>query len=274
MSRLTEQTVVAGRRTSSRFAASPTTTPSVVNDTTDGRSTRPSWSGITRGSPVFSSTYATRLLVVPRSMPTMRDIAFQAFPEGVVQVVDHRAEVRARRQRFLHGGEHALPLRRRGGIPPLGERPHEPGVLLLQPDHQTIARGDERGAAGLVEATHLRLRERLLDLEHLLQQLGRRLGLDRSALLRVTALLEADEVLDACDRIPEGAVRGVQPRRGLERPRLLLRRRRLVEVRVVEPRQLVELPLQLHRVDGEPPRQPEHLEVVHPAHALPLTLSK
>src|SRR5712691_3521286 len=263
MSRLTEYPVSAGRRTSSRLAASPTTTPSSVNDTTDGRSTRPSPSGITRESPVFSSTYATRLFVVPRSMPTIRDIAFLALPEGVVQVVDHRAEVRADRQRLLHGSEHALPLRRLGGVPPLTERPDEPDLIVPQPRHQAVALDDERGAAGLVEAARLGLRERLLDLEHLHQQLGRGLGLDRGALLRVAALLETHEVLDARDRVPEGSVGSVQPRRRLERPHLLLGRRRLVEVRVVPPRQLVELPLQLRCIDGEPPRKSEDLEVVH-----------
>src|SRR2546430_7095470 len=48
----------------------------------------------------------------------------------------------------------------------------------------------------------------------------------RSALLRVAALLEAHEVLDARDRVPEGSVGSVQPRRRLERPHLLLGRRR------------------------------------------------
>src|SRR5437016_13403552 len=117
MKRLTEYTVVSGRRTSWRRARSPTSTPSAVNDTIDGRRTRPSASGITRGSPVVSSTYPTRLFVVPRSMPTIRDIAFLVLSEGIGQVVDHRAEVRADRQRFLHRREPALPPRGRRSAP-------------------------------------------------------------------------------------------------------------------------------------------------------------
>src|SRR5207249_680983 len=204
----------------SRLAASPTSTPSRANDTTDGRSTRPSASGITRGSPVVSSTYPTRLFVVPRSMPTIRDIAFLALAEGIVQVVDDRAEIGSDRERFLYRRERALPLRGSGGVPLLAERPDEPRLFVPQPRRPAIALGD------------------------------------------------------ACDRVTEGAVGGVQPRRGLERSRLLLGWRRLMEVGVVPPRQLVESPLQLRRVDGEPPWQPEHLEVVHPAHALRLTPSK
>src|SRR5207245_5563579 len=116
--------------------------PSRVNDTTDGRSTRPSASGITRGSPVVSSTYPTRLFVVPRSMPTIRDIAFLVLSEGIGQVVDHRAEVRADRQRFLHRREAALPRRGRRSVPVLAERPDEPGLLVPQPRREPVALGD------------------------------------------------------------------------------------------------------------------------------------
>src|SRR5438552_2341726 len=169
MSRLQESIVAAGRRTSSRLAASPTSTPSRANDTTDGRSTRPSASGITRGSPVVSSTYPTRLFVVPRSMPTIRDIAFLALAEGIVQVVDDRAEVGSDRERFLYRRERALPLRGSGGVPLLAERPDEPRLFVPQPRRQAVALGDERRPAGLVEAARLRLCQRLLDLEHFLQ---------------------------------------------------------------------------------------------------------
>src|SRR6266850_4541202 len=118
MSRLTEYTVSAGRRASWRRAASPTTMPSGVNATTDGRSGRPSASGITRGNLVASSTYATRLLVVPRSMPMMRDtlvlsLGGLVLAQRLGQVLDHGAEVRPRGQRLLERGEHRGALRRR-----------------------------------------------------------------------------------------------------------------------------------------------------------------
>src|SRR6266850_316549 len=126
MSRLTEYTVSAGRRASCRRAASPTTMPSGVKATTDGRSGRPSASGMTRGNPVASSTYATRLLVVPRSMPMMRDTL--VLPLRLGQVVDHGAEVRPRGERLLERGEHRGALRRHGGIPTRAERAGEPRV--------------------------------------------------------------------------------------------------------------------------------------------------
>src|SRR3972149_8190368 len=122
MRRLTEYTVLSGRGTSWRRAASPTSTPSGVNATIDGRSVRPSASGITRGRPAVPSTNATRLLVVPRSMPTMRDMAFLALSQRLGEVVDDRREVRARRERLLARREHARPLAGVGGVPRGGER--------------------------------------------------------------------------------------------------------------------------------------------------------
>ena len=79
-------------------AAAPTSTPSRMNETIDGRSTCPSRSGMTRGRPVLSSTYATRLLVVPRSIPTMRDMPLLGFSERFVDVVDDRAQIRPHRE--------------------------------------------------------------------------------------------------------------------------------------------------------------------------------
>src|SRR6266516_1498612 len=58
----------------------------------DGRSRRPSASGMTRGIPA-ASTWATRLLVVPRSMPTMRDMRLCVLSQGLAQVLDDGAQV-------------------------------------------------------------------------------------------------------------------------------------------------------------------------------------
>src|SRR5467141_2841610 len=49
--------------------------PSASRLTTEGQSVLPEGPGIHFGSPVFASMYATRLLVVPRSIPTVRPIA-------------------------------------------------------------------------------------------------------------------------------------------------------------------------------------------------------
>src|SRR3972149_5004628 len=129
MRRLTEYTVLSGRRTSWRRAAAPTSPPSGVNATIDGRSVRPSASGITRGRPAVPATNATRLLVVPRSMPTMRDMAFLALSQRLGEVVDDRREVRARRERLLARREHARPLAGVGGVPRGGERAGAPRLL-------------------------------------------------------------------------------------------------------------------------------------------------
>src|SRR5208337_2951317 len=55
-----------------RRAGSPTMMlPSTSMLTMDGHSVLPEGPGIHLGSPVCASTYATRLFVVPRSMPTV-----------------------------------------------------------------------------------------------------------------------------------------------------------------------------------------------------------
>src|SRR5438046_692979 len=101
--------------------------------------------------PLFPYTRSSDLFVVPRSMPTIRDIAFLVLSEGIGQVVDHRAEVRADRQRFLHRREAALPRRGRRSVPVLAERPDEPGLLVPQPRGEAVAVGDERRPADPLE---------------------------------------------------------------------------------------------------------------------------
>src|SRR5574341_202966 len=144
MSRLTEYTVVSGRRTSCRFAEARTSTPSGVNATTEGRSACPSRSGITFGSPVSSSRYATRLLVVPRSMPTIRDMSVLTLSECRVEVVDHRAQVRPGRQRFLEGTDEAPPIGGGRGVPCLAELPGEARLDVPEPGEQVRAGGEPR----------------------------------------------------------------------------------------------------------------------------------
>ena len=128
-----------------------------------------------------------------------------------------------------------------------------------------LALRQERGPRGGAKAAGRGFLQRLLDLEHLLQQLRRRLRLHRGAFGGLAALLQPEQILDPRDRVAERPVRGVDQRGGLERLRLLLRGRTLMKIRVVLARQRIEPPLQLVRVDGEPPGQPEHFEVVHSA---------
>src|SRR4029450_13400693 len=118
MKRLTEYTVRPGFLASWRRAASPTTTPPGVYATMEGRSLRPSRSGMTRGTPA-PSTYATRLLVVPRSMPTMRDMPSLVLANRLGEIIDHRTQIGTRGQSLLESLEQRLPLLARvaGGIP-------------------------------------------------------------------------------------------------------------------------------------------------------------
>src|SRR3970282_2146199 len=130
--------VRAGFRTSCRLAASPTRIPSAVNATTEGRRTCPSASGMTLGKP--PSMYATRLLVVPRSMPTMRDMGMGFLSEGFAQIVDDRGQIGAHGQDFLHAVEQLTPevvsIARRAPPPVDGGPPppaHVEQPLLLRP---------------------------------------------------------------------------------------------------------------------------------------------
>src|SRR3972149_5990853 len=99
--------VQAGFRTSCRLAASPTRIPSAVNATTEGRRTCPAASGMTLGRP--PSMYATRLLVVPRSMPTMRDMGPAVLSQRVAEIVDDRGQIGAAGPDFLHAVEQLTP---------------------------------------------------------------------------------------------------------------------------------------------------------------------
>ena len=70
MKRLMLNTVFSGLTTAWRLAVWPTNrSPVLVNATTDGSRRLPSAVVMTTGSP--PSNTATRLLVVPRSMPTI-----------------------------------------------------------------------------------------------------------------------------------------------------------------------------------------------------------
>src|SRR5271154_701524 len=87
-----------------RFAASPTMMlPSASRLTTEGHSVEPYGPGIHFGSFVCGSIYATRLLVVPKSIPTIRVMVKTAglrskrpaLQELLLNVVDQVADIRA-----------------------------------------------------------------------------------------------------------------------------------------------------------------------------------
>src|SRR3989454_6930314 len=240
--------------------------PAGVKATTEGSSIRPSASGITRGRPVSSSTYATRLLVVPRSMPMMRDMLSRAFflAQRLPQILDDGLEISPGGESLFEELPELRTPRVVGGVPGRAERSGQLRVCLPQPLPQPLPLGPQRRPRPLIEPAGLGLGQGLLDLEHLLEQFGRRLGLDRRPFLRLPSLFQADEVLDPRDGVPQRPVGGVQPRGGVQRAGLLVEWGARVEVWVVAPRQLVELPLQLRHVDAQPTRQPEYFEVVHP----------
>src|SRR5262245_13432334 len=196
-------------------------------------------------------------------MPTMRDMALPDFSERFIDVVDHGSEISPGRQGLLEGGEPTGPRVGARAIPRLAERPAQSRFLVTVAAHEPVALPGERLARGRVETTRARLLESFLDLEHLLEQLGRRLRLHHGALARVTTFFEPHQVLDARDRIAQRPVGRVEPRRGFQDLGLPLRRRGLMEVRMTLPRELIELPLKLGEIDTQPPRQPEYLEMIH-----------
>src|SRR5262249_11720493 len=236
INRLTEYTVRAALPANCRPAAPPPTTPSRVHATTEGRRARPSASGITRGMP--PSTWATRLLVVPRSMPTMRDMVLLALSQRVTQVVDHGAQVGPGGEPLLEPLEEGLAVAAPVHEPvPLGKaRDHrlrlrcvarlQPAALLAQPRGRVAS-----------EPFGLRLLQRLLHFQHLLQQLPWSLGLLRGPLACLPSFLECDQVLDPRERIAQGPVGAIDQRRLRERVGLARRVRGLVKVGVMLARQ-------------------------------------
>src|SRR4030095_7506629 len=168
MRRFNEETVRAALRASWRRAASPTMTPAPVNPTIDGSRARPSASGMTLGIP--PSTYATRLLVVPRSMPTMRDMRVLVLPERLAQVIDDGPEICPRREGVREPREqrHAVGALVDGGVP-LGAARHDCRFRRHAALEETPAIEAQPLPRGLVEAGVLGLFECLLDLHHLHQ---------------------------------------------------------------------------------------------------------
>src|SRR5690242_21340382 len=82
--------------------------PSASRLTTEGQSVLPNGPGMHFGSPVFASTYATRLFVVPRSIPTVRPIS--ELRQFLLHVHDKIANIRAAIQQLIQPGHDAFAL--------------------------------------------------------------------------------------------------------------------------------------------------------------------
>src|SRR5690242_1578603 len=94
--------------------------PSASRLTTEGQSVLPNGPGMHFGSPVFASTYATRLFVVPRSIPTVRPIS--ELRQFLLNVHNKIPNIRPAVQQFVQPGHNALTLRFipvcvNGGVP-------------------------------------------------------------------------------------------------------------------------------------------------------------
>src|SRR6266850_5761239 len=183
--------------------------------------------------------------------------------QRVTQVVDDGAQVGPRREPLLE------PLEQRPTIPALVHQPvpvrragDDRGrlsrVALLEP----AALLPEPCARLATEPLRLGLLERSLHLQHLFQELPRRLRLVGRALADLPAFLQRDQVFHAGERLAQRAVGAVDQGRLAEDLRLALGVGALVEVGMVLPRQLVETPLQGFPVHPELAGQPEHREIV------------
>src|SRR6185295_13844151 len=172
MNRFTESTVSSGRSAAIARAASPTTMlPSGRYATADGSSRAPvTGSASTRGP--SASSRATRLYVVPRSMPMMR--ATSLLQDGVFDVAEQGAQVGDLREPARQLIERGRPVRAPGRVALLevaDEARHAPGQVVVQTPH--LGAQPLRVRAGARRAQLLQL---LLRLEHLGRQRRRHLG--------------------------------------------------------------------------------------------------
>src|SRR4051812_42930918 len=110
-------------------------------------------------------------------MPMMRDMPLPARAERVREIVDDRPEKRARGERVLETRDRRRLLRRRGRLPRIAELARDARLFVGATGDQALALLGERGTRRLVELAAARFLQRLLDLEHLFQELRRRLRL-------------------------------------------------------------------------------------------------
>src|SRR5438132_7331133 len=105
-------------------------------------------------------------------MPTMRDMALFTLSQRVTQVVDHGAQVGSGGEPLLEPLEQGLAVAARVHQPVPLSRALDDGVSLA--DVARLEPGPVLAKPGAgVPAEPFRLRQRLLDLQHLLEQLPR-----------------------------------------------------------------------------------------------------
>src|SRR2546422_785467 len=171
MKRLTERIVSSGRSPASALARAPTiTSPPGRKATAEGSSAAPvSGSGSTRGPP--SSSTATRLFVVPRSMPMIRPT--ESFSRRVFDVAEPRAqggdlrgqlgspvaEPRAAELEPVAAPRHGVAQRAVGPVHGRARRQRE---LALAPARGLEAVGVDRARGGVVAPLQVRQVEREL----------------------------------------------------------------------------------------------------------------
>src|SRR5262252_3158354 len=85
--------------------------PSESRLTTDGQSVLPYGPGIHFGWPVAASTYATRLFVVPRSIPTVRPMLCLCLCQFFRHADDQIPNIRTPIQMFIQSGHDFLASR-------------------------------------------------------------------------------------------------------------------------------------------------------------------
>ncbi len=255
MKRFTDWIVVAGAVGASARASSPTRgSRPAGNETTEGTIARPlAWSTITRG--VASSRNATRLFVVPRSMPTMG--------EGRSTPLQLLLDVAKQRPNVVQLRENPLGVRERVGVGTVADRETraEAGLARDEIVAELVAHRGHRpelrvGRAAL--ARRPQLLELLLHLEH--QRRERR----RHALVVAPERLavQLEPVEPALHRVFQRFVGAVHERRHAEAHGLLGGRTVVEEIGVERARERVVAPLEVGEVDRETPRKREDAEVV------------
>src|SRR5438445_41917 len=217
---------------------------------------------MTRGTPA-ASTWATRLLVVPRSMPTMRDMRLCVLSQGLAQVIDDGAQVGPRGQTLLESIDEWLTVCSavHRGIP-LGRPLDHRHLLRALARLQAIPLRPQTLGRFSGQPLRLGLLERLLHFEHLREEVHGRLRLGRGLLADLPPFLERDHVFDAGEGVAQRPISAVDEGRGLEGGRLGESVRRLMEVRMVKSREVVEATLKLLEIQRI--RQPRAASALDP----------
>src|SRR5882672_5423239 len=203
-----------------RRAGSPTMMlPSGSTLTMDGQSVEPYGPGIHFGWPVCASRYATRLFVVPRSIPTILPMAkirrgkSPALQKLLLNVGDQIPDVGAAIQQFVEPRHDffarcRIGSKRRVPVACCGlQLPVDFDELLLKIVSSGLETYSQGGQVAARFLSFAKLVERFVELENLFEKF-------RGGLLLFLAFLafafDAQEILDAADGISQGAIGVIQ----------------------------------------------------------------